>query len=389
MRHEEVIPLARFDLAYAKAGWTRKHTKDGVYAVWQDPNDKDTWMMLPNDENASEYRLYQEKNILMLLYALNIPETGEAINELYSQLKSSNYKLLNRIVVKDDYGKNSVPYELSAVVPEKNIDAFRYFYQTKAKGDKAIPIERFQLSHTEVGRFVIPISIQVDESEQTTLASVQSDTNKVLHDYLSAVETLTKIPRESAEKFAEKVLSESINSKIVKDFFGNDHSIAKFREKYSSQVKEITIGSKGSYILDYGLRPIEKKFDEVNISNVESLSSDFIETLERLEVASDDTSIEENGVKLSVLINSISINGRVQFEVLNIQGISIEHSFKANGSQLTKFQLDVCADYFKERKPATILADVSKRRGRMGTLRIESISAGKMNSNGPTQLELS
>lgn len=389
MRQNEIIPVSRFDLAYSKAGWLSKNTKDEMYAVWQDPNDRNVWMMLPHDSQAPDYKLYQDKNILMLLYALNIPESEETINELYSQLRASNYKLLNRIVVKDGYGKNSIPYELSTIVPEKNIDAFRYFYQTKARGDKTIPIEKFQLSHTEVGSFVIPISIQVDESDQTTLASVQSDTNKVLHDYLKAVQTLTKISRVSAEKFAESVLSENINSKIVKDFFGADHSIAKFREKYSKQVKDITIGSKGSYILDYGLKPTERSFDEVNISNVESLSSEYIETLERLEVASDNTRIEEFGARLSVLINSISISGRVQFEVLKIDGIKIENSFKAFGSQLTKMQLDTCADYFKERKPATILADVSKSKGRMGTLRIESISPGKMNTYGPTQLELS
>ena len=389
MRIIEDIPFNRFEEAYTRAGWTRKNSADGRYGVWIKPDDPDVWTMLPTDISSPEYRLYQNKNLLMLLYALGIEENEETISELVSQLKHFNYKLINRIVPQSDASYNSVPYELATLLPDKNIDAFRYFYQTKAKRQKNIPIERFEMNHTEVGSFIIPVSISVDENDkQVSLASVQTDTNKVLHDYLSAVQTLTELPRHDADVFAKRALEEQLNSKIVKDFYGSENSVARYKEKYQKQVKEITIGSTGSYILDFGLTKEEKDFKQVDIGGISALSSDFIETLERLEIASDSTKIEEFGATLNVLVDSVNIRGTVVFEVLKINNDNVEKPFKAISSQLTKSQLDKCADYFKERKPASVLADITKPKGRMGKITIESINPGKMISSENYKLDI-
>lgn len=389
MRIIEDIPFNRFDEAYIRAGWTRKTSSDGRYGVWIKPDDPDVWTMLPVDASSPEYKLYQNKNLLMLLYALGVEENDDSVSELVSQLKHFNYKLINRIIPQNNANHTSVPYELATLLPEKNIDAFRYFYQTKARKQKNIPIERFELNHTEVGSFIIPISISVDESDnQVSLASVQTDTNKVLHDYLGAVQTLTELPRHDANVFAERALDEQLNSKIVKDFYGSESGIARYKEKYQTQVKEITIGSTGSYILDFGLKQEEKSFKQVDIGGIGALGSEFIETLERLEVASDTTKIEEFGATLSVLVNSVDIKGTVVFEVLKINNDNVEKSFKAVSSQLTKNQLDKCADYFKERKPASVLADITKPKGRMGKITIESISPGKMITNENYRLDI-
>lgn len=389
MRIIEDIPFNRFEEAYTRAGWTRKNSADGRYGVWIKPDDPDVWTMLPTDISSPEYRLYQNKNLLMLLYALGIEENEETISELVSQLKHFNYKLINRIVPQSDASYNSVPYELATLLPDKNIDAFRYFYQTKAKRQKNIPIERFEMNHTEVGSFIIPVSISVDENDkQVSLASVQTDTNKVLHDYLSAVQTLTELPRYDADVFAKRALEEQLNSKIVKDFYGSENSVARYKEKYQKQVKEITIGSTGSYILDFGLTKEEKDFKQVDVGGISALSSDFIETLERLEIASDSTKIEEFGATLNVLVDSVNIRGTVVFEVLKINNDNVEKPFKAISSQLTKSQLDKCADYFKERKPASVLADITKPKGRVGKITIESINPGKMISSENYKLDI-
>ena len=138
MRIIEDIPFNRFEEAYTRAGWTRKNSADGRYGVWIKPDDPDVWTMLPTDISSPEYRLYQNKNLLMLLYALGIEENEETISELVSQLKHFNYKLINRIVPQSDASYNSVPYELATLLPDKNIDAFRYFYQTKAKQARSL-----------------------------------------------------------------------------------------------------------------------------------------------------------------------------------------------------------------------------------------------------------
>ena len=387
MIRKEQISLDKFEYAFTRAGWTQRTSKDGNYTVWIDPMDASVWTMQPKDTNSPEYNFYQDQNILILLYALKIPESNETITELTSQLKSYNYKLINRIAMSSSFSNNSVPYELATALPERNVDAFRYFYQVKSQKHKAIPIEKFEMNHTEVGSFIIPVSISVDEDEALQLATVATDTNVMLHNYLKAVDRLKEIPQNSPEDFAERVLAEDLNSKIVKDFFSHNNSIAKYKEKYKEQIKEITIGSKGSFVLDFGLRKEEKEFRQVDIGGIEVINDEYIEALERLEVTSDSSKIEMYGVQVNVLVDSINIGGKVLFEVLELPGVKLDKPFKAISSQLTKAQLDICADYFKERKPASILADVTKAKGRMGMLIIESVNPGKMSTTGPQQLE--
>ncbi len=388
MRNAESISLDKFEFAFYRAGWDQRESKDKKYVVWIDKDDPKTWTMQPRDMKSPEYKYYQEQNILILLYAFNLKETQDSRVELISQLKSYNYKLINRIVTNDNYSDNIVPYELATALPEKNIDAFRYFYQLKADENKLLPIERFEMNHTEVGSFVIPISISIDDEEASQLPTVANNTNVVLHEYLKAIETLKQIPKNTPTDYAQRVFSERINSKIVKDFFGATNSIAKIKEKYSHKIKEITIGSKGSVVLDYGLKTEEREFKSVDIGGIEVLQQDYIDELEKLEISSDSSKIEEYGAQINVLVDNLNIGGKVIFEVLNIRGMKIDKPFKAIGSQLTKSQLDICADYFKERKPALIIADVTKAKGRMGYLIIESVNPGEMYSTSPQQTSL-
>src|SRR5690606_3850643 len=152
-------------------------------------SNKKIWIELPADENAPDYSYYAQKNVLMLLYALDLPENEQSIDELISQLRAYNYKLVNRIVGDSAFRSDSVPYELASLLPQKNIESFRHYYLTSKTKKRSIPIEKFQLNHTEVGSFVIPVSILVEEESNTTIVPLKNETNLVLHNYLKMIDT--------------------------------------------------------------------------------------------------------------------------------------------------------------------------------------------------------
>lgn len=379
MNNTLIIPIERFREAFERVGWKEEKSKDGHYLVWTNPSDSEVWTRLPLSQSAPDYSLYQEKNTRILLYALGLPETDNSAYDLLSQLKAYNYKLINRIVSTKDNKNTAIPYELATIVPEKNIEAFRYFYQTKRKKSRALPIEKFEFNHTEVGSFVIPVSIIVDEELDNTLLPLANDTNLALHEYLNAIDTLVHIPRNDAVSFADQVISESIDSKIVKDFFGRENSIAKTREKYGSQISHITIGSKGSALLDYGLKEEERIFKEVDLGAVEILSEEYIRVLEERELQADDTKIDIHEAKIDVIVEAIDTSGRVKFTVLSINHSEVKSPFKAFSSELPKAKLDQFADFFKNSGAATITGDLSKSKGKIGRIIVDNL--GEKSSN--------
>lgn len=378
MKSLHTIPVNKFRAAYQKLKWIEEVSNSEKYFIWTNPNEASVWTRLPVSEDALDYPIYQDKNILMLLYALQQEETTEEVQDLISQLKSYNYKLINRIIGKKNQLNPTVPYELANVVPDKNIEAFRYFYQTKSSKKKPIPIERFELNHTEVGSFIIPISITVEDESQASLIPLQNDTNRVLHEYLDAIDTLKDIPRTTALKFADKVIQENIDSKIVKDFFGIDKSIARYTEKYSNEVNGVFIGSKGSMLLDYGLNSEQKSFKEVDITGIGMLDKEFIETLEEREILADNTRLEEREAKIDVVIDSIDRSGKVKFLVTGIGNSEIKKPFKAYSSDLPKAKLDIFAELFKRSGETTLSGDIFKQKGRVGRIVVDNI--GKTSS---------
>jgi hypothetical protein len=384
MRKSNSISTERFRGAYQKVGWIEKISKDGRYIVWQSPRENDVWIVLPKSEEALDYAYYAQKNVLMLLYALDLPENQSSIDDLISQLRFYNYKLVNRIVGNTEFKSDSVPYELASLLPQKNIEAFRHFYLTSKTSRRSIPIEKFQLNHTEVGSFVIPVSILVEEESNTTLVPLQSETNIVLHDYLKMVDSLLKIPAKNPVTYAEKIIGESIDSKIVKDFLGKTNSIAKAKEKYGQTVKNVTITGSGSSLLDFNLGKPEKEFQIVDLGHAEVLEDDFIREIERLEIAIDDSKVEEYQANVDVVVDNIDRNGNVKFTVTAINGSEIKKPFKANSSELTKARLDLFAEFFKNDGSAVVRGDITKSKGRMGKIIIDTVGPEREDSN--TQL---
>lgn len=384
MKNSSIISIERFRDAYSKVHWAEKRSKDGRYIIWAHPQNKNIWTQLPVSEGAPDYGLYSKKNVLMLLYALDIPETSIATEELVSQLSAYNYKLINRIVGKSDFRSDAVPFELATMLPQKNIEAFRHFYLTRRTNRRSLSIDRFELNHTEVGSFIIPVSVLVEEEQNATLLPIQNETNIVMHEYLKAVDTLLKIPAVTPESYAEQVLGAAIDSKTVKDFLGSSSSIAKVRSKYNDRVSDLSIGSTGSSILDFGLNESARQFTEVSLQDAIVLDEEFIEHLEKLEAESDENRVDERNASIHVVVDNIDRKGHVKLTVTSVNGTDIGVPFKAFSNELIKDKLDQFAEYFKHDGSAVVRGDITKTTGKMGRIVIDSVGPRQEDPN--TQL---
>ncbi len=381
------IPPEKFEEAFKKLRWVQHSSPSTRYKIYVSPNDNDLWTRLPVSISDPQYGFYQNKNLLLLLYAAGVDETSENIIDLRSQLRAYNYKLINRIESKTSFNSTAVPFELAKLIPEKNIDAFRYFYHTKTKKKKAIPIEKFELNHTEVGSFVIPISITVDDNPNT-IVPVASEMNIQLHQYLKTIDSLSKIPRNNAADFAERVMADSIDSKIVKDIYGTDGSIAYYKEKYKDRIESISIGSRGSILLDFELSTEEKTFEEVHLGNITPIKEEYIEILEQRELLANDTSFSASDVNIDVLVEAIDITGRAKFTVMAVDGSELGKPFKAQSIRLPKAKLDLFARYFVNGDTISIRGDIEKAKGRLGQIIVDMLGTTKQASEDDDKLSL-
>lgn len=361
-----VIPIDRFRDAFSRLGWIKTDSKSKIYEVWSHPKNKDIWTVIPEKQEGSEYKYYQNKNIKMLLFALDLPETDQNIDDITNQLLGYNYKLLNRIVNREEYKNDSVPFELAEALPSRNIDAFRSFYLTKTKG-KSLPINIFELNHTQFGSFIIPISIIIP-TENDLFNDVPSETNTILRDYLKTIDKLTKIEPTDAITYANKIIDEGIDSKIVKEFLSKNEGIAKYKDKYKEKIKDLSISGASSPLIDFNLAPEYKAFQEVNLTEVSILSDEYIETLEKREIEVDSASISEYGVSIEVTVDAIDQNGTAKFSVYSINKTPLEKPFKAISVELSRGNLNKCVDVFKERNMLIITGDITKTKGRPGKI---------------------
>lgn len=360
----KLVPINNFKDAFGRLGWIFSDAHSGKYEIVTNPNNADIWTVIPKNLDSNEYKFYQEKNIKMILYALDLSETDFFISEIYNQLLGYNYKLINRIVNKDSFQEDTVPYELATMLPNKNIDAFRFYYLEKTQGVTNIPIDKFELNHTKHGSFIIPISISAEVNDTRTLFETPSTTNVILREYLSKIDLLTKIDEIDPVAFADKAMGEGIDSKIVRDFLSKADGIAKFKEKYQDRIQDLSISSEGSPILDFKLRPEEKTFKEVDLGGIKVLSDEFIYTLEKREIEADDSAINAHHAKIEASVELLSQDGTVKFSVYSINNEKLKKPFRGTSIELPKKYLDFCVDNFKDRDVIIITGDISKSKGK-------------------------
>lgn len=364
------IAPSKFNEAFKMVKWIGGESNSKKYFLWSDPKDSSIWTVIPKDENGPEYEYYQDKNIKMLLYALDLPENEESYEEIHSQLVTYNYKLINRIVsYKNDI--DCVPFELANNLPSKNIDAFRSYFQIKTSGKHKLPIESFKLNHTRHGSFIIPISILAESNNQ--FDSMPSETNHILHEYLEKIEVLTSIKEQNDEKFVTKVLDSEIDSILVKDFLGENDSIAKYKNKYSEEIKELTISVTPSPFLDYSLQQNQKNFKSVNLSEINSVSDALIAEIQNKEVELNPVTLYEVGAKIKVIIDGVNRNGTAKFRVVSVKGQTFDKPFHAETTELPQAKLNICADAFKTSDPIEIVGDIKKTKGKVAKIVVDTL----------------
>jgi len=371
-----IIPVKRFADVFLRLGWKQSKSKSNKYDVWTSPLDKNIWTIVPNDINSEEYKYYANKNIKVILYALDMAENDINIYDIRSQLINYNYKLLNKIVTNKNLDNDSIPYELANVLPSKNVAALRSYYNYKNKGKKDLPISNFEMNHTQQGSFIIPVSIRVEDDNEK-FKIIPSDTNIILREYLDIIDELVKIEPRTKEEYASKVMEYNIDSRIVKDFVDQNGSIAKYKENYKDKVKDMTITSKSNPILDYNLKPQDKIFKVVDLSYIKPLSEEFIEYLEEKEIKADSAYLSSEDANIDVSVDSLDQNGTAKFSVFSINGETMKRPFKAFTLKQTKSILNTFADAFKSRDLIVINGDIEKPRGKSGTIYITSFKLKK------------
>lgn len=386
MNSSPILP-EKFEEAFQKIGWVEHTSPSKRYKIFVSPHNKDLWTRIPVNVEDPQYAIYQQKNTLLLLYAVGADENKGNVHDIQSQLRNYNYKLINRIEAKASLNSSAVPFELAKLIPEKNIDAFRYFYHTKTKKRSTIPIEKFELNHTEVGSFVIPISIIVDDNPNT-LMPVASEMNIQIHNYLKAIDTLSQVPRNNPTEFANKVMADAIDSKIVKDIYGSDNSIARFKEKYADKIESVSIGSRGSMLLDFGLSEKEKTFVEVDLGGVTPIKEEYLEMLEQQELLANETSFTAHDVNIDVLVEAIDITGRAKFTVMSVDETELGKPFKAQSVQLPKAKLDQFARYFVNGDTITVRGDIEKSKGRVGQIIVDTLGSQDTSANSDDNVRL-
>lgn len=375
MKEFNRISPERINGAFGKVKWIPTESKSGNFTIWTDPSNDNTWTVVPNSIEDPSYKYYQDKNIKFLLYALDLPEDKPNYNEIISQLVSYNYKLINRIVSQNT-GVNCdcVPYELANLMPLKNINAFRSFYQIKTGGKKKLPIESFKLNHTRHGSFIIPISILSGDSSE--LGIYPSETNTILHDYLEKIELLIKIDEKNEDKFINKMLDNEIDSILIKDFLSEEDSIGRYKEKYSGDIKELTISATTSPFIDYNLDKKYKEFKNIDLNNIKLVSSDLIQLIQEKEIEINPISLIEVGTKIRLIIDGINRKGTAKFRVVSVGNQIFDKPFYAETTELTQARINICADALKTSDPIEITGDIKKVKGKTAKIIVDTLGIG-------------
>lgn len=386
----QIIPRARLIDVFTKLGWIKSESKSGKYDLWTSNQNKNIWATLPKDAQSLEYKYNQEKIVELIVLSLGLRDDDFNKEDVYSQLLNYNYKLINKIVNKPNFEQDKVPFELAGILPLKNINAFRTFYIMKTHGAKSLSLDQFEFNHTQEGSFIIPISIMVPEeigSVQSSISQIANSTNSILREYLKTIDRLIKITATNEINFADKIIEENIDSKIVKDFYSETEGLAKYREKYEDKVENISIYSTSNPILDFNLPEQEKQFVHVELGKIRTVPDEYIKVLEKREEESDQETREETNAKIDVAVDSVDLNGTAKFTVLAINGEGIKKPFKARSTKTTKENLNFCADAFKSRDTIEIRGDLFKAKGKLGELIPGEFASKAESKNIQTSIE--
>lgn len=355
-----------------KLNFNRTDSTSGKYNIWTSSRDPELWVAIPKNIKESQRSYFENIITDTILTDLDIDITQENRNEILSQLTGFNYKIYNKISLKEQMYTQSIPYELAQITTLRSITSLRTYSHQFSTKLKDIPIDRFQLSHTKKGSFVIPISILYEEKE-IVLPTFPTELSKVIKGYLNKISMLDELNTSDIKKFTEEAFERELPSSLLRDIIGPTDSIATIIEKYGKQLSHLQISSKGNPILDRDLTDEDREYKVVDLLSIKPLNLEYIEALSELETKQNEMILEEHSVYMYVEVNAININGTAMFNVYQIEDQTLEKPFKAQTVKLSDARIYLCADALKSRAKIKIKGDITKKRRKIGEVVVDNI----------------
>jgi hypothetical protein len=275
----QIIPKERFTEAFEKLGWEYYVSIDGKYIVWTLKQNPEIWTLVPIDDRPQEYLKYQEQNINLILFSLDLEVSSENFNKIYEQLLAYHYPIVSRLTSKIINFDSGIPLDLADALISKISNSFLNFRKSQWKND----ISNLRFGHTQHGSFILKILVPVKEDSQNTLFEATNETKLEIEQYLNRIQELTRIQTADPKRYANLVFEKDIASSLIEDFVGKN-GIVEIMQKYleKDEIQDVYLSSENNHLLEFNKKS-NYKFPEIGLYPLKPLSEDFIKAIKEIE----------------------------------------------------------------------------------------------------------
>jgi hypothetical protein len=352
----QIIPKEKFTEAFEKLGWDCYVSQDQKYIVWTFKKNTEIWTLVPRDDRSGEYLKYQEQNINLILFSLNVEVNDNNFNKIYEQLLGYHYPIINRLTSKTNNFDSGIPLDLADTLINKISSSFLNFRKSQDRND----ISNLRFGHTQHGSFILKILVPVKEDEQNTLFEATNETRIEIEQYLNRVQELTRIQTSDPQKYAKFILEKDITSGMVEDFVGRN-GIVEIMQKYleNKKIQDIYLSSENNNLLEFNKKDREK-FPEIDLYPLKPVSENFIKAVKETEKSSE---FEIKEAEIIGTIHAINEKGTAMFEIESVNGRK-EQIEKAQTTELTEERVKKCYQAGADKKKLKIIGDIKKHAGK-------------------------
>ena len=359
----QTIPKEKFTWAFENLDWQYSISEDDKYIIWKYKKNPDIWTVVPRNEKAKNYLLYQEQNINLLLYSLNKEDSQENFTKIYEQLLNLHYPIVNRFTAINNNFDEGIPIKLADIVLNKISGNFIEFAKSSIYKRS---IENLKLGHTSQGSFVFKIHVPIEQSLSAQVLFPNEDqTKNLVQDYLSSIEKLSTIETSNPEEYYESFSNENIPFCLIKTFLAKE-GIVDITKKYieNNSIEALFIKSENNDLLEFN-NAKKINFTNIDLRKFNTLDDEFIKTLKDFENKSD---IDEKGAEILGTIYTVSENGRATFKAESINGQYIKNIEKIQTTELTDEWKKKCYKAGAHGNKLKITGDLSKKPGQSAKL---------------------
>jgi len=371
----QIIPKEKFTFAFEKLGWDNYVSEDGKYIVWTFRQNPDIiWTLVPRDERAGGYMKYQEQNIELILYCLDLEPTQENIDKIYQQLLGLHYPIISRVVNKIGDFDNGIPVNLAKSLLDKISKSYLDFRKNIEKKS----INNLRFPHTQQGSFILKILVPTAEEKglDMDVDSYFNQDQTTISEYLKQIDFLGKIETVDAKKYANKLKDNGIDTLLVKDLLNKDGLIETIQNYIDTRdIDDVYLKSENNQLLEFNKKTdINFNKNIVDLRNLKPLRQDFIQEIEELDKKS---KIDETNVEIIATVFQINKNGTATFDLETINNQKPKFK-KARSMQLTEARIKLCSNALPENEKIKITGDIKKDEGQgIAEIIIDSLSIHK------------